>query len=271
VLARSHALSGAAGWLGLCAAASPVAGLNPTWVTVGSGLLVATGAALLPDVDHTGSRVARALGPPTRVLARVVSWVSDAARDATCRCCRTKGTHGHRTLTHTLLVAALTGLGLCLAGRQWGLGWAAGVVGVGAWLAGLGLLRDARRGDRAARWATATMGGVTAGLAVWWLGSGLDWWWLGIPAGWGMLVHSLGDALTKGKVPLFGLLVKIRGCWWYKVGLPDWLTFRTGGDFEKQVVAPALALAGLLALGVMLWDPYLAVVWDVGRQVYAGL
>lgn len=241
-MGRSHALSGAVGWLGLCTAAGPVAGLHPSGVQVGAGAVLAAGAALLPDIDHHSSTVSRSLWFVTRFASRVVSWTSDAVRDHTCGCCATEGTSGHRTLTHTGVFAVLAGVLCGLAGWRWGAAGAAWIVGVGAGLAALGLVRRVV-------WLQAVAAGVGAGLAVWWWGGGLGWWWLGVPAGWGVLAHALGDAVTVRGVPLFWPL-KIAGCRWYPAGPPRWLRFRAGGPRERVVWW--LMVAGGVAAGVVL-------------------
>jgi hypothetical protein len=58
LLARGHAISGAAGWLGLCAAAGPLLDFDPTPLQIMAGAVVATGAALVPDLDHPSSTAA---------------------------------------------------------------------------------------------------------------------------------------------------------------------------------------------------------------------
>jgi len=244
MMGSSHALSGAVAWLGLCAAAEPVAGLQPDPVTVVAGSAVAAGAALWPDIDHPSSTVARSLGPLTRAAARIISYVSDKVRDNTCGCCATSGTHGHRTLTHTAVFAIATGVGLSLAGSHLGASMAAWVVGLLTGVAVLGL----RSGKGA--WTAAVLLGGSAGAAVWQFGGGTDWWWLGIPAGLGTLIHTAGDGLTHHGVPLWWPL-RIRGCRWQRVGTPRPLRFRTGGPAEQLVVAAMLA--GGIAAAAALW------------------
>jgi hypothetical protein len=94
MMARSHALLGAAGWL---AAAPMVAGaahhpLDPVTLAAGTG--VCAGAALLPDLDHEDGLIATALGPITHLLAKGVARLSG----------------GHRHATHSPLFGGLMGL-----------------------------------------------------------------------------------------------------------------------------------------------------------------
>src|SRR5699024_10210060 len=76
-----------------------------------AGSVVATGAALLPDIDHPSATIARSAGAASRLATSAVSSVA-----------------GHRGATHTLLaVAVFTVLGGLVAGLNWS--WHAPVVG----------------------------------------------------------------------------------------------------------------------------------------------
>src|SRR6266508_3347748 len=88
MMARSHALLGAAGWL----AAAPVVS-DAVHRPLDLPTLACAGAALLPDLDHHDGLIANSLGPPTRLLARVVARISG----------------GHRHATHSLLFGLLAG------------------------------------------------------------------------------------------------------------------------------------------------------------------
>jgi membrane-bound metal-dependent hydrolase YbcI (DUF457 family) len=118
-----------------CAAAHALGHPVPTLVAIAS-TGVATVSALIPDIDHRSSRIARALGVKVgRVVlgpALIVAWVSARVHKAT----RTPADHsnrsGHRALTHTAVFAvaagALLAVGLAVAGIWWPL------VGAGWWL-----------------------------------------------------------------------------------------------------------------------------------------
>lgn len=239
-MGRSHAISGAAGWLGLCLAAKTSGVLDPEMTTVAAGAVVAAGAALWPDIDHEGSTVARTLGPITQLGSRLVSFVADAVRDGTCGCCATDSTRGHRTLTHTVVFAILCGPLVGAAGWWWGTRAAAVLIGVAGWLAVRGVW-PRRFGGLA-----GLIAGAGAGYAVWWLGEPDGWWWLGLPMSWGVLAHILGDAITHHGVPLWWPL-RIQGCRWRRVGTPEWARFRTGGLIEAALCV--LMLAGGTAAG----------------------
>src|SRR6266545_1864406 len=93
MMARSHALLGAAGWLAAAPVASDAVHQPIDLPTLAASTLVCAGAALLPDLDHHDGLIANSLGPPTRLLARGVSRVSG----------------GHRHVTHSLLFGLLAG------------------------------------------------------------------------------------------------------------------------------------------------------------------
>lgn len=239
MMGRSHAVSGAAVWLGTCAASTAV-GYRPGGVPLLAGAVVCAGFALLPDLDHPPSLIARTFGPVTQAVAAGVSRLAVAvhARTATAQDRPSRG--GHRQLTHTavfavavgLLVAAVAGLG----GR-----WAvAGVVftAVGLALRGLLTARERRRNG------PLTLAAVSALAAVGcaWL-PGTSWAWLGLPAGLGCLAHTLGDALTRLGVPLLWP-VPVAGQRWYRVGIPRVLRITTDGWVESRLLLPVLVVGG---------------------------
>lgn len=244
MMGRSHAASGAVGWVALCAGAA-LAGYQPDPATVAAGAAVAAGCALLPDIDHPQSTISRSLGPVTGVLARAVSFVADKVQDATCPCCADDDDVAHRAGTHTACFAVLLGLIVGAACWRWGRPAAAVTVFLAAALAVRGLVRRRSRGTLG-----ATLAGGAGALLVLALGPAGSWWWLGVPAGFGTLAHSLGDGLTHSAVPLLWP-AKIRGCRWYRLGSPRWLRFRTGGPVERWVVGP-LMLATLAGAGWVL-------------------
>ncbi|WP_033775167.1 metal-dependent hydrolase [Salinispora pacifica] len=236
VMGRSHALSGAVVWLCGCAGAA-VWGAQPAAGTVVVGAAVAAGAALLPDIDHPGSVVARSLGPVTRMIARGTAAGAAALRRSSCGCCTDRG--GHRAVTHTLVFAVTAGLVVSLVCWLGGDVAAAIVAGLAAALAARGLLRRRTRGMFGVAGVGLLVGVMAAALP----GPGGGWWWLGVPLGLGCLTHSLGDALTHSRVPLLWP-IRVRGCRWAALGMWAPLRFRTGSAVELLLVVPALVLAG---------------------------
>jgi membrane-bound metal-dependent hydrolase YbcI (DUF457 family) len=268
MMGRSHALSGGVGWLAGSALLT-AAGHAPSAVAVAAGAAVSTGMALLPDLDHPDSTVARTLGPLTRWIASGVAGTAARIRTGSCRHCLTgRDRGGHRGITHTALGAVVLGVGAGV------LGWAVGrtaalwIIGLSVWLAvhaALSSRTRARIGDiilpgrfrylgkRAHRFAAAVGAVLVAAAFVALIDASPaagGWWWIGLAVFWGCLAHSLGDALTFSAVPLCWP-VRIRGCRWTPVGTPRWMRFRTGSATETVVVwlMVAAGVASVLLLG----------------------
>lgn len=204
MMGRSHALSGAALYL----AATPVHG-HDGWA-LAAGSVAAMGGALLPDLDHPSGTAARAYGPVTWLLARVVEWVSG----------------GHRHATHSLLgVAVMTLLAVAATLHT-------ATAAVLLWLlAGLGVQGvAASRYDGPVAFVTAVAAaGAATSSAVLGVDMGVLPWAVGI----GCAAHIIGDAATESGVPLL---------------YPNRRRFRyasvdTGKDVERLFVTPALWLA----------------------------
>jgi membrane-bound metal-dependent hydrolase YbcI (DUF457 family) len=240
VLGVSHATSGAA--LGLA-----VAGFAPTWVemdpsagTVLTFAAVCAGAALLPDLDHPSSMATRRFSVASWLACYIVRPLSGFVYDLT-KGRRDTGKGTHRGLTHTVAAAVLLGLAVNLASARWGTPVLVGTLFVCLALAikGLDALVPGPPSLVIAGGLTYAVEefvpGGTAGTAG----------WLGTAVALGMVVHSIGDAITESGAPLLWP-IRIRRRSWYPVGTPRPLRFRTGGTVEAWVVAPALTLATLL-------------------------
>ncbi|GAA1335754.1 metal-dependent hydrolase [Saccharothrix algeriensis] len=235
MLGRTHA---ATGWCaGLALAPALGAHTLPQAVVVA---VVTAGSALLPDLDHAGSRASRLLAPVTNLLSTVVQFLSRGLYQAT-KGPRDEDVSGeHRHATHTVAFAALLG---------WWVGWWTGAMGRWAVLVVLGvalLLAVAALGD----WLLL----VAAGAVLLWIGGGGGFdgvgglgGWLGWAVGVGCVVHCLGDALTLSGCP-FLWPIPIRGETWYEIRPPRLLRFRTGGPGELLVVWPVCVVAGVLLL-----------------------
>jgi membrane-bound metal-dependent hydrolase YbcI (DUF457 family) len=247
VLGRTHALSGAAGWLGCCTALA-AAGHPPAGSIAVVGALVSAGFALAPDIDHPQSTIARTLGPITRLAARAVARLAGGLRAASCdHCGRLPSRGGHRAATHTVVFAAAAGWAATAAAVLFGAPAGLVAVWLATGLAARAMLSPRQRGTLGAV-TLATL--ITAAVAVM---TGPSWWWIGLPVAWGTLAHSLGDAATRSGAPLAWPL-RIRGCRWQPLGTPRWLRFRTGGPAEQGIwaalaVGTAAGTGYLLALG----------------------
>ena len=96
-MGSTHMLGGTTAWLTVCAFATPSAGV------ITAGAAVATGAALINDIDHEHSIARSILGPITWTL----SWVIR------------RGCGGQRRITHCIIGTALFIAGVEAAARHW--------------------------------------------------------------------------------------------------------------------------------------------------------
>ncbi|MGO1284489.1 MAG: metal-dependent hydrolase [Brachybacterium sp.] len=187
-----HAISGTAAWMALAGSTSMMghaAGwglwdLTPAQVIAGA--VVATGAALLPDIDHPSATISRSGGGLTKALTRAVSSVA-----------------GHRGATHTLLaVAAFT----ALAAFVNGLDWQVQVPVLGEVQAGAALLVAVM-----CAFGTRALKAVKGRLLPWVVGAGSGLLvgvvapdtslWLPAAVAVGTLAHLVGDLLTTDGIP----------------------------------------------------------------------
>lgn len=222
MLGRSHALSGAAAFVAAAPLLDHLTNIGP--LELAAGAVVTAGCALLPDLDHPSSTIARTFGLLTQYLADCVAFWSG----------------GHRRGTHSLLFAAGVGV----------LAWVLSLLGpLGLLVAvtlplGLGL--------RALGW---TRGGalnnlgtfIVCAAAAYGIGTHVNLGWL--PAAWalGCVAHLAGDAMTNSGVPIFWPSRRM-------YGIPQVLRMSTGGVVEKLAVAPTLTalMVGMVLLG---WLP----------------
>jgi membrane-bound metal-dependent hydrolase YbcI (DUF457 family) len=219
MMARSHALLGAAGWL----AAAPLVAqathhpLDPP--TLAASTVVCAGAALLPDMDHPEGLIATALGPFTRLLAKGVEKVSG----------------GHRHATHSLLFGGLMGL----------LSWA--LVSFGGRRAMLALamlcaafaLRAVRLTELGSNERLHWPQVALVATAVTWTEARFIpgvWLWLPVAVAAGCWLHLVADLLTPEGVPLLWP-------WRARAALP--VIDHTDSWGETYLVVPTLGVANI--------------------------
>lgn len=234
VLGNTHALSGAVVALAAAVPLGAVLHLEPS--TVALSVVTAAGAALLPDLDHRHATAARAFGPITWILARIVEAISG----------------GHRHATHSLL-----GVGVFSAAAAWAAhvrGWPLAVLlALCVGLADRALLprakprRDGRLtwGDIAGLAHAAAAGVVGYQLAY----STLDMAVVPYAVAVGVLAHIAGDCLTERGVPWL----------WPHPRRYRLASIDTGKAVETWVVVPALyaALAVIVYATRDTWMPNL--------------
>lgn len=252
VMGPTHAMSGAAVWLlaaPAVASSTGNGGIDP--VALGVGAAVCAGSALLPDIDSPQSTVARSFGPLTILLAHVVSAASLAVRNLTATTSDGHTEDGHRTVTHTLIGAIAAGAGVSALVAAFGQTATIAVLFFTLGLAIRGLLGDWAKREG---WIGVTLASLAgAWMAAEYLSDGRLW-WLGAAVTAGMILHNLGDALTKEGVPFLAPFpINGKGWWEFNTGF---LAFRAGGMVEYGLVAPLLTIAAALgALNVI--DPTL--------------
>lgn len=222
MMGHTHALSGAVGWM---AVVPLVQGTEILGVSLDfgpgeliAGALVCAGAALLPDLDHRNATITQTYGVVTRTLSRMLNWVFG----------------GHRNGTHSLLFAALAGLGagaLALFNELAVQIFVFLIVGIALRGLGLGVPKN------------QTASGVinalaTAGIVLALYASGVDYAWMGLAVAFGCVLHFLGDILTHMGCPLFWPFIT------HRVGSN--FGFSTNGTVEKYLVTPVLSIALIL-------------------------
>jgi membrane-bound metal-dependent hydrolase YbcI (DUF457 family) len=229
MMARSHALLGAAGWLAAAPVVSDALHRPLDLPTLTASTLVCAGAALLPDLDHHDGLIANALGPATRLLARGVAAISG----------------GHRNATHSLL------FGLLAAWLTWGLvryGGRPATLLVALLCAAFALRAvhlSEPLSEHRLHWSRIALvaGAMTVAGARYVHGT---WTWLPVTIAAGCWLHVLGDLLTPEGVPLLWP-------WRERVSIP--VLDHTNDWAETFVVVPVL---GVLIFGLA-WVHFAAV------------
>lgn len=252
VMGPTHALSGVAVWMAGAAGLQMFGHALPA-SELAVGAAACAGAALLPDIDHPSSTVARTYGPVSTALAHVVDNVSTVVYNATRTSREEQRTGGHRTLTHTAVFAVALG-GLVGAACGWFGKPAAAVVLFS--LLGLALRGLMGRWARRQGWAvTSLVAAAAAAAAMWWLPADRGYPILGLAVTVGSITHCLGDMITKQGCPLAWPIVH-RGKRWWEFAPPAALRIRAGGDFEKVVLVPVLAFVTVAGTSFAIPETY---------------
>ncbi|HVV23035.1 MAG TPA: metal-dependent hydrolase [Pseudonocardiaceae bacterium] len=231
----THAVMGLAAWgaVSLLAVTHGVTVDTQTWI---AGAALTSGAALLPDLDHPPSTVARSFGPLTKVISHGV----DSASAGIYNIIRLKGDphrhDGHRTFTHTAVFAALAGMvtaSLVLLHNPW---VTAALLFFFTGLSVRGLLHEWNHA--ADTFVVIVMSGFLTWQCWKWLHTGGDKAsWVGLSVLVGCLAHCVGDAVTEDGCPILWPLPLGRHLW-YPIGLPKPMRYRTGGKVELLFVGP---------------------------------
>lgn len=232
MLGTTHAASGWCAGLAL----APALGAH----TLPQAVVLATitaGSALLPDLDHPGSRASRLLYVLTGAVSAVLQGLSRLLYRLTRGHADEYCDGEHRHFTHTLVFAGLLG-----ASVNWWVSSARTWAVVAVLVLAVMLTVDAF-GD----WFLPIAAGAVLVAAVNTEEMAAMSSWLGIAVGVGCLVHCLGDALTESGCPILWPL-PIAGETWYELRPPALLRFTTGGAVELGLILPVFMVLGVLLL-----------------------
>lgn len=218
MMGRGHALSGAALWLVAAPPTAEALGAPLAAPAMLAGGVVAAGAGLLPDADHSGSRAARSLGPVTQLLALLIHAAAGGHREAT-----------HSAVFCAAIAGVVTGA-VAVGGRPAALLVAGVCTGLALRALGPQSLQGGRLVDVGFLGATLVLTGVGDQLVA---VTG----WLPAAVTVGVATHLLGDFLAgEGGIPLF---------WPHPTRYAIPVLGTVGGLREH---AATLALAGLVVL-----------------------
>jgi membrane-bound metal-dependent hydrolase YbcI (DUF457 family) len=252
MMGPSHALSGAAVWLGGSWALDFFADYHQTPLEIAVGTAVCAGGALLPDLDLSGrvtsgkggATVADTFGRVSLFVAEVVEKFSLGVYDLTKMRKDPDRRNGHRTLTHTLPFAA--GMGAlttwaCGNGGKWA------VIGILFLMLGLALRGLFHTWAEKAGWIVITiLSGAAAYGTFLYLPAGRGYPMLGVAVGVGCVVHLLGDVITSAGVPILWPLPTGRRMW-RMIGVPNVFAVSVGGKVETILLRGAFTLVCLAA------------------------
>lgn len=235
---------------GLAAAATAAALLPPTPVpTLAVLIIAATGAAILPDIDHPEATIAHTFGPLSHAVSRAVHATSEVLYRATATHYDQDRDGGHRGFTHTVLFAGAAG-GAAYAALYYGGHIALGVLT--AVLASFAL--HSLTGAWARRWgwlATTALAAILGGAAYFF--SSPPPLSMGAAVALGSLVHCAGDMLTVQGCPLLWPM-PLRGQRWRMLGTPTFMRFRTRRNSRAEAISGWVALGGALVIvGYLTW------------------
>lgn len=225
----THALSGAALWLGGLAIARSSGVEISTEVALVS-TAVCAGSAMLNDIDEPESTIARTFGPVSQLISVGVNKTSAGIYNLTQGPRDQQVTDGHRGITHTVLGALITGSLVSALTGIFGKPAILITFFITFGLAIRGLLADTVRQYGWIGITGITIAATAGAYAL--LPQEANLWWLGLPVAIGMILHDLGDMITKEGAPLLAPLVPIRGKRWWEFALPSLLRIRAGGAAE---------------------------------------
>jgi membrane-bound metal-dependent hydrolase YbcI (DUF457 family) len=243
-MGRDHALSGALVGSAVTTVAMAFDSITPLDTVI--LIAVTAGFALWPDIDHPSATAARAFGPISAALAHGMNLLGEVIFEATASSHDKSRKDGHRTITHTLAFALLSGVGAALTAATWPRWGTFSVLFVGLSFALRGLAGDwARRNGWLTLSATAAVLSFTV-MAI--EPAGVAPALLGVAVALGSFTHCLGDSCTLAGCPWLWP-IPINGQVWYPIGTPEFLRFRTGTEeVDGEEILRAMMWVGLILL-----------------------
>lgn len=253
MMGKSHAMSASA--VALTTVALGIGPLDASTAPVSviaMYVAVAVGGSLWPDWDSHGSTVVRSFGIFGKIVHTIINEIGTKVYNLTrVRKYENHKDGGHRTLFHTPAMAILTGFLISgisvLPGTVDILDHTYAVGQLGSllvmWLfLHVGLAGLFEKQIKKARKAYGPYLIMLASLAATvfvsrYLPENERYWWLGIAASGGIMIHLLGDMITKMGIPMLWPL-KFHGKRWYDVSLPSFMRISAGGQFETAILFP---------------------------------
>lgn len=224
MMGRDHALSGALVGSAVATVAM-ITGYPITPLSAATLIVITAGFALWPDIDHPSATAARAFGPLSAGLAFLLNGAGEMIFALTASSKDKPRKDGHRTITHTLAFALISGIAATIIATLWPRWGTLGILFVGTSFALRGLAGGwAKRNG----WLIlSTVAAAASFLAVTVNPAAVTPQLLGIAVAVGSFTHCLGDSCTIAGCP-WAWPVPIRGQRWYPIGTPEFLRFRTG-------------------------------------------
>jgi len=244
-MGRDHALSGAL--VGSAVATVAMASkVSITPLSAATLIVITAGFALWPDIDHPSATAARSFGPLSAALAFALNLLGEALFSLTSSIKDKPRRDGHRTITHTLVFALLSGVGATAISAAWPRWGTFGILFVGLSFALRGLVGDwAKRNGWLTLSATAAVLSFSAMVIE---PAGVAPALLGVAVALGSFTHCLGDSCTLAGCPWLWP-IPIRGQVWYPIGTPEFLRFRTGTEeVDGEEILRAMMWVGLVLL-----------------------
>jgi membrane-bound metal-dependent hydrolase YbcI (DUF457 family) len=251
MMGPTHALSGAALWLGGIAIAQQ-SGMEISTEAAVISTAICAGSALLPDIDEPQSTIARSFGPVSQLVSYGVNKLSELLHNATLGARDRACDDGHRKITHTILGAILLGSLVSVLTVLFGKPVVLATFFVTFGLALRGLIADAAQKYGWIGISAITLA-ATAGAYLL-LPSDTSPWWIGIPVAAGMILHDLGDMVTKEGAPLLAPLIPINGKRWWEVALPSFLRIRAGSWVEYSFYGTAFGIIFMISAAAVFTD-----------------